>query len=280
MSVTTATRPTYALGDTDRERRRLMSQADMVRPFTRRLFVDAGIGLGMRVLDLGCGVGDVSLLLADLVGPTGEVVGVDRDTRSLEAARSRAEETAHISFIESELEDLEFNGTFDACVGRFILQHLSDPIAAICIAARSVRPGGILAFQDTDLSRPAPTTYPESPLALRCADALDRVARLVGIERYIGYRYRSFFLAAGLAEPELRMEAVFGGGPDFPGYHVFAETFRSLLPVMERFGVATAADFDIDTLADRLRDEVVANDGVFAYAPLAAAWTRTATIPD
>ena len=47
---------------------------------------------------------------------------------------------------------------------------------------------------------------------------------------------------------------------------------------MERFGVATAAEFDFDTLANRLRDEVVANDGVFAYAPLAAAWTRTAPI--
>ena len=79
MSVTTATRSTYALPATDRERQRLMSQAEMVRPITRRLFVDAGIGPGMRVLDLGCGVGDVSLLLADLVGPTGEVVGVDRD---------------------------------------------------------------------------------------------------------------------------------------------------------------------------------------------------------
>ena len=95
----------------------------------------------------------------------------------------------------------------------------------------------------------------------------------------MGYRYRSFFMAAELPEPELRMDTLLGGGPNFPGYHVFAETFRSLLPVMEHFGVATAAEFDIETLAERMRDEVVANDGVFAYTPMAGAWTRTAQDP-
>ncbi len=279
MSLTTGSRSTYALPATDRERQRLTSQADMVRPFTQRLLVDAGITTGMRVLDLGCGVGDVSLILAELVGPDGEVVGVDRDTRSLEVARSRTEGNSHISFVEGSLEDLTFEGAFDACVGRHILMHLPDPIAAIQKAARSVRPGGIVAFQDTDLTWPTPTVWPESPLAVRLADAIDRVVPLTGIERHMGYRYRSFFLAAGLGEPELRMDAVLGGGPDFPGYHVFAETVRSLLPVMEQFEVATAAEFDIETLAERLRDEVVANDGVFAYTPMAGAWTRTAQDP-
>ena len=275
MSVMTATRSTYALGETDRERQRLMTQAEMVRPITQRLFIDAGIVPGMRVLDLGCGVGDVSLLLADLVGSNGEVVGVDRDPRSLEIARSRAAGISRIAFIEADLADLAFEGEFDACVGRYILMHLPDPIAAIRMAARSVRPGGIVAFQDSDLSRVEPTVFPETPLVRRCAEALDRATGLGGVERNMAYRYRSFFIAAGLPEPNLRMDTMLGGGPDFPGYHVFAETFRSLLPMLERFGVATAAEFDIDTLADRIRDEVVAHDAVLSFPPLAAAWTRT-----
>ncbi len=279
MSVTTAIRSTYALPATDRERQRLMTQAEMVRPITRRLFVDAGIGPGMRILDLGCGVGDVSLLLADLVGPTGEVVGVDRDPRSLEVARNRAGGSPQVSFIEQDLADLAFEGTFDACVGRYILMHLPEPIAAIRMAARSVRPGGIIAFQDSDLSRVEPMVFPETPLVMRCAEALDRVSLLAGVERHMGYRYRPLFLAAGLSEPELRMDTMLGGGPDFAGYHVFAETFRSLLPVMERFGVATAAEFEIDTLAERIRDEIVANDAVMSFPPQAVAWTRTAQGP-
>jgi ubiquinone/menaquinone biosynthesis C-methylase UbiE len=251
-----------------------MNQAAMMHPITHRLFVDAGIGPGMRVLDLGCGVGDVSLLLADLVGPTGEVVGVDRDARSLELARGRAGGASHVSFVEADLADLAFEREFDACVGRYILMHLPDPIPTIRMAARSVRPGGIVAFQDSDLTRVEPTAWPETPLVRRCAEALDRATVLSGIERHMAYRYRSFFIAAELPEPELRMDTLLGGGPNFPGYHVFAETFRSLLPMMERFGVATAAEFEIDTLADRIRDEIVANDAVLSFPPQATAWAR------
>ena len=215
MSVTTASRSTYALPSTDRERQRLMTQAAMVNPLTHRLFADAGIGPGMRVLDLGCGVGDVSLLLADLVGPTGEVVGIDRDPRNLVVARSRTAGSPHVSFIEGDLADLAFEGDFDACVGRYILMHLPDPVAAIRLAARSVRPGGIVAFQDSDLSRVEPTVFPETPLVRRCADALDRATGLAGVERHMAYRYRSYFIAAGLPEPDLRMDTLLGGGPDF-----------------------------------------------------------------
>ena len=274
MSATTASQSTYALPSTDRERRRLISQAALIHPITHRLFVDAGISSGMRVLDLGCGVGDVSLLLADLVGSTGEVVGVDRDARSLEVARNRTAGTAHVSFIEAELANLPFEGEFDACVGRYILMHLPDPIATIRMAARSVRPDGIVAFQDSDLSRVEPTVWPETPLVRRCAVALDQASGLAGVERHIGYRYRSFFIAAGLPAPDLRMETLLGGGPDFAGYHVFAETLRSLLPMLERFGIATAAEFEIDTLAERIRDEVVTNDAVLSFPPQAMAWTR------
>lgn len=59
---------------------------------TERLLRDAGIGAGMRVLDLGCGVGDVSFMIARLVGETGRVVGLDSDARALDTARQRASE--------------------------------------------------------------------------------------------------------------------------------------------------------------------------------------------
>ena len=68
---------------TDAEHERLIRQAQWVNPHTERCFREAGIGPGYRVLDLGSGVGDVALLLAQLVGPTGEVIGVERDPRSI-----------------------------------------------------------------------------------------------------------------------------------------------------------------------------------------------------
>lgn len=66
-------------GHSQREIRRLTDQAAMLRPITERLMQNVKIAPGMRVLDLGCGAGDVSMLAAELVGPTGEVLGIDRN---------------------------------------------------------------------------------------------------------------------------------------------------------------------------------------------------------
>src|SRR5262250_2979089 len=82
----------YVLGSTDAEHERLIRQAGYLDPLTELLFRDAGIGLGQRILDVGSGVGDVAMLAARLVGPAGEVVGVERDVRSIARAKARVAE--------------------------------------------------------------------------------------------------------------------------------------------------------------------------------------------
>ncbi len=67
----------YELGHSDRELKRLRLQAELIDPFTRQYYRDAGIEQGMRVLDVGSGGGDAALVAAELVGEAGEVVGVD-----------------------------------------------------------------------------------------------------------------------------------------------------------------------------------------------------------
>src|SRR5258708_33972807 len=90
----------YALGYTASEHERLIRQATRIAPYTERLFREAGIGPGQRVLDLGSGVGDVSMLLARIVGPSGEVVGIERDGYSIARANARVADhgLANISF--------------------------------------------------------------------------------------------------------------------------------------------------------------------------------------
>src|SRR3712207_9260061 len=92
MATQYANETGYAMGYAEEERQRLIEQAAIYGPATQQFFLDAGIGPGMRVLDVGCGVGDVSLLAADLVGPDGTVVGVDTDPLALGTARARARE--------------------------------------------------------------------------------------------------------------------------------------------------------------------------------------------
>jgi ubiquinone/menaquinone biosynthesis C-methylase UbiE len=73
----------YVLGQSTYEQERLMLQARILRPYTERFFRAAGLEPGMRVLDLGSGVGDVALLAGDIVGPCGRVLGLDRDAMAL-----------------------------------------------------------------------------------------------------------------------------------------------------------------------------------------------------
>ena len=144
----------YVLGGTAREHERLSRQARIFNPFTERLFRNAGISRGQRVLDIGSGVGDVAMLVAELVGPTGEVVGVERDANTLTKARSRVAEAQlrNVSFVEADVGQVASSNLrskpFDAVVGRLILEYVSDPAALLRSLSNLVHSGGIIVFQD------------------------------------------------------------------------------------------------------------------------------------
>ena len=140
----------YPLGNTDAEHERLIRQAKRVAPTTERFFREAGIGPGQRVLDIGSGVGDVAMLIARLVGPSGEVVAIERDPKSIAKARARVTEAGfdNVSFNESDVGEIPDGKPFDAAVGRFILMYLPDPVAVLRAISRLVRPGGVLVFQE------------------------------------------------------------------------------------------------------------------------------------
>lgn len=140
----------YALGYTSAEHDRLIRQAARIAPFTERLFREAGIGPGQRILDLGSGVGDVAMLAARLVGPSGEVVGIERDASSMERARARVAEAGlhNVNFAQTDVNEIAgVEKPFDAAIGRFILMFIPDPVAVLRSVSRLVRPGGVLAFQ-------------------------------------------------------------------------------------------------------------------------------------
>src|SRR5262245_1862498 len=132
---------------------RLKLNADVIAGVTRRLIRDSGIQPGMRVLDIGCGVGDVSMLLAETVGKLGRVVAFDREPRAIETAQLRAIEAGHeqIDFMVGSENELADGPPFDAAIDRCVLVHQPDPVAMIHRAANAVRPGGIIAFQEPAL---------------------------------------------------------------------------------------------------------------------------------
>ena len=140
----------YPLGNTDAEHERLIWQAARVAPTTERFFREAGIGPGQRVLDIGSGVGDVAMLVARVVGPSGEVVAIERDPKSIAKARARVTEAGfhNVRFNELNVDEILDEKPFDAAVGRFILMYLPDPVAALRSISQVVRSGGMFVFQE------------------------------------------------------------------------------------------------------------------------------------
>ena len=154
--------PEYALARTREEYERLSRQAAFIGGTTERLFRAAGLGPGMRVLDVGSGAGDVALLAAELVGPAGEVVGIDVDGSALEIARGRTQSLGlrNVSFVEGDARTATLDGHFDAAVGRLVLMYWADPTAALTHITTRVRPGGVVVMQEFDLD---PTTVVSLP---------------------------------------------------------------------------------------------------------------------
>ena len=140
----------YVLGYSDAEQDRLIRQAMLLAPMTERLFREAGIGAGQRVLDIGSGLGDVPMIAARLVGASGEVVGIERDAGSLARARERVSAVGfrNVRFIQADVNDIAIDGSFDAAVGRLVLNHFADPVAALRSVSRLVVPGAVVAFQE------------------------------------------------------------------------------------------------------------------------------------
>lgn len=247
----------------------------MFEPFTRQLFRDAGLSSGMRVLDVGCGSGDVALLAAEIVGPGGAVVGVDRAAAAIVRARTRAEirGMSNVQFVEGDPALITLDETFDAIVGRLILMYYADPIDALRKLLLHLRPDGIVVFQEFDPS--GCKSHPASPAYDRCANWIIRTLALSGAHTHLGLELYRIFQSAGLPAPMLRLDGVISGGPSAP-YEALPEVVRSLLPAIERFGIATAAEIDIDTLAQRIRDEVLAKNSVIVAPLLIGAWARQA----
>ena len=266
-----ATTP-YLMGRGAAETERLIYQADFQSLFTRRLFAEAGIGAGMRVLDVGSGAGDVALLAAALVGPRGTVVGLDNKPAVLATARARAMGQANITFIEGDINAPPVDGPFDAVVGRLVLVYQPDPAATLRTLARLVRPGGVIAFQEFNFTAISLVQSPPTPLWEQVWGWIRGTMRRVGIDESIGYHLHRHYRDAGLRAPRMHAAASVGGA-EWGGHVYAAETLRSMLPLAIKFGVATADEVGIDTLADRLRAETAASGGVVKSPDLIGAWT-------
>jgi 2-polyprenyl-3-methyl-5-hydroxy-6-metoxy-1,4-benzoquinol methylase/ketosteroid isomerase-like protein len=265
----------YVLGHAARELERLQVQGRLIEPITRGFFVDAGIVTGMRVLDVGSGVGDVAFLVADLVGETGEVVGVDRSATALALARQRA--AAHpgrnVSFEEGDPSEMVFERPFDAVVGRYVLMFQPDPAAMLRSAAAHVQAGGVVAFHEPEWA--CARSHPPVPSWDRCCELVVAAMSAKGADMQMGMKLPATFAAAGLPAPSLRYVSVIGAGANCSDQvHFTTDVAVTVLADIEELGLAALGEIDPGTLADRVTADVAARGSVIVGRSEIGAWSR------
>jgi len=264
--------PHYALGSSDAEIARLDAQSAAIEGATRLLLRAAGIERGMRVLDLGTGLGHVATLIAELVGTEGTVVGIDTSARLLVVARERAAKHPQIKFVQGDVRTWRDTAPFDAVVGRLILFHLPDASSVLKHHVAALRSGGLLVALDFDLG--SARAEPAVPLAAEALAWVDAAFRGAGANPVVGAQLGPQLSAAGLADVQ-----TFGvqpylapGDPHAPA--LISGVVRSLVPHIVEAGIATPQQVGIDTLGERIGAALLASRSVLLPPALAGAWGR------
>ena len=277
MSSTVGPDPYAWASDRAEEERRLVAQSRLFEPVTEQLLVQAGVGPGMHVIDLGSGAGDTAILAARLVGPGGSVLGIERSPEQAALARRRVADLGldNVTFREGDVAALgdlleQHPGPVDAVMGRLILMWVPERAAVLAACAQALAPGTLVWFLEADLTYDY--AMPPSPLWAQLGAWFVPTLERLGAECRMGPKLYRAFGDAGLPAT-LESRTIMAGGPTAPVWF-FVNVARALLPMMSQFGVATPAEVDLDTLEARLLTDLTANGAAIIIPPLTAAWGR------
>jgi len=230
-------------GQAGKQRLRLL--ATVLQPTTSRLFDRFDLHPGMSCLDVGCGGGDVTLLLADRVGPNGRVLGIDFDRDILRLAQAEAQHAGvtHVEYRWADAENLQLPATFHLVYARFLLSHLPNARQALAGMIAAALPGGWILTEDVDF--PGHFCYPESRAFERYGELYQEVVRRKGADPTLGRKLPVLFLEAGLADVQLEViQPTFRTGP---GKRLAAVTMARIAEAVIAEGLTDAAEIQAIT---------------------------------
>jgi ubiquinone/menaquinone biosynthesis C-methylase UbiE len=232
---------TYVLrgGEEGAERLRLLARVKW--PTTKTLLRRVGLRPGMHCLDVGCGIGAVTLKLARWVGPTGRAVGIDTDERCLELAGQEATRQGLPAVFRREgVNDLREEDAYALVYSRFLLTHLPEPGRALERLVRAARPGGLVAVEDIEFT--AHFCHPACPAFGRYVSLYQQAVQRKGGDPDIGPRLVSLLMDAGLQH--VGVEVVQPTYRRGPGKRVAQVTMEHIREAVEAAGLASEGEVD------------------------------------
>ena len=258
MSKATA----YVLGSDDAEIARLDAQAGAIAGSTEPLLRAAGIGGAMRVLELGTGLGHVAFQLAGLLDPGGSVLGVDQAERLLEIAERRrvAAGVGNVRFLQADARAFSASEPFDAVVARLLLFHLPDREEVLRRQLEALRPGGTMVVIEFDLG--ASRAEPQVPLIETVHVWIEAAFRSAGADPRIGAQAGQLLHRAGFTDVSTFGIQAYFAPSDPAGPVLLAGVARSLATRIVAEGIADEAELGLETLQERIADQVRARDAV------------------
>jgi 2-polyprenyl-3-methyl-5-hydroxy-6-metoxy-1,4-benzoquinol methylase len=251
----------------------LLEESRALRPTTERLLRAAGVSEGMRVLDVYCGRGDVAMVAADRVGPSGTVVGIDPSVAAIRYAESRSAANGYLN-IEYRLADLTdaylSTSLFDVVVCRHVVIGQREPVKFLRSASHLVRSGGILALHEMDMSRDIRSS-PPLPMLRVVNETIHTALERSGVILDAGGRFADLFDEADLPSPHLFSESVIATGADRSVFGLITGVLRSLMPHLTE---AEVAELGIETLELQLRQDAQDLRSQVEFIPQVCAWVR------
>ncbi len=265
---------TYVLGHADVEVQRLLLQGQLYNDYTEHALRLAGLRPGMRVLDVGCGPGDVSFIAARLVGPSGTVLGMDAAPEMIELARARAAEQglSAVRFTQAAIDAITLDEPVDAVIGRLILMHLPDPAATLRHLSSFVRPGGVVAFSENDIT--GARSIPDIPLFGQVTAGIVAAFEAMGLSPQFGTTLHTIFADAGLGAPQLTLGTPIGTAAETNILAYAAEVWRLVSPIAQQMGFAIDELADIENFVPRFRQEAFAVNALITMPPIITAWAH------
>jgi ubiquinone/menaquinone biosynthesis C-methylase UbiE len=232
----------YAIKGGEEGKKRLNVLSGAMQQSTLKLLLEKGLSAGMNVLDAGCGGGNVSLMMAELVGPAGKITGIDLDAEILALAeRDRVEQRVeNLQYVHRGIYDAGFLKEFDFVYARFLLSHLNDPLKAVAQMRVAARPGGKVVVEDLQFS--GHFSWPENAAFKRYLELYTRTVEQKGGNAELGPQIPGIFRDAGLQD--VGFDIIQPAFEDGPGKQMGYITLEKIKQAVINAGVADEQEVD------------------------------------